>query len=86
MDLPQNTIHPQASVRQQGTPRSQTAVYPIPAGQPHSVGYSSTTDNLQALLENTNFILQQEPNDRSGPSYRQGVAQQLDYDEVRLRK
>lgn len=86
MDLPQSTIRPQSTVHQQGIPRSQTAVYPIPTRQSHGVAYSSIADNLQELLERTNLALRQKPNDGVGSSYRQEVAQQLDIDEVRLRK
>ncbi len=86
MELPQSTIRPQSTVHQQGIPRSQTAVYPIPTSQPHGVAYSSIADNLQELLERTNLALRHKPNDGPGPSYHQEVAQQLDYDEVRLRK
>lgn len=86
MELPQSTTHPQASVHQQGTPRSQTAVYPIPTSQSHGVAYSSIANNLKELLERTNPVLLQKPIDGPGPSYRPEVAQQLDYDEVGLRK
>lgn len=84
VDLPQSTIQPQATVHQQDIPRSQTAVYPISASQPLGAGYSSISDNLQELLERTNLVLRQKPNDEPGPSYRQEVAQELEVDEVRL--